>query len=193
MTKVTLKDGATITITESDNPTDPREYDNLAVFCCFHRRYTLGDSRPTQLARGIDASTPGELRDLLAEPEKNGIVLVMPLYMYEHSGIDVKTEGSPARYWQHAGWDSGLLGVAVVTEECLKVMGRDNDLQALRKSVIGEVEEWASYLRGERYDAMITYPDGSTDWFCDLEYEDLIKYALENWGYTEADVVSQED
>ncbi len=73
---------------ESD-PQNPRtEWDNLGTMVCFHRNYSLGDK--TDL-KSDDFDDWEELESYLKKEE--GALMVIPLYMYDHSGITINTKG----------------------------------------------------------------------------------------------------
>lgn len=76
--------------------------------------------------------------------------IVMPLYMYDHSGITIST--SPFS----CPWDSGQVGWVFVSKEKARVeYGVKRISQKLREKVVGvilaEVETYDQYLRGEVY------------------------------------------
>jgi hypothetical protein len=110
----------------------PREWDNLGTMICFHRRYSLGDSH--------NFSAPDEVN--LKE-----YAVVIPLYLYDHSGITMATRPFSCQ------WDSGQVGWIVVTaEEIRKNFGvkriTKKILEHTKEILISEVEVYDHYLTG---------------------------------------------
>jgi hypothetical protein len=138
-----VRNGLRVSIFYDPDAESPRTTcDNLSTMVCKHRRYNLGDK---------DAEDPPE--DALA---------VLPLYLYDHSGLSISTGGFSDR------WDSGQVGWAYVTAESAKAMGcvgerwdlneHGNrvlvgtwDRAALEESIRGEVREYDDFLGGRTY------------------------------------------
>lgn len=91
-----------VKVMHDDSAESPRTFDNLGVMACWHRRYNLGDVQPKE--------SPEEW--LKANAPKGSIVL--PLYLYDHSGITMSTSGFSCP------WDSGQVGVIVATPEAIR-------------------------------------------------------------------------
>jgi hypothetical protein len=92
----------TIKVMPDDTAESPREWDNLGVMACWHRRYNLGDVQPKE--------DPAEW---LKENAPEGSV-VLPLYLMDHSGISISTGSFGDR------WDSGQVGWIVATPEKIR-------------------------------------------------------------------------
>lgn len=80
--------------------------------------------------------------------EKN--VVMLPLYLYDHSGITMNTTGFTC------SWDSGQVGIIYATRERIsKEFGAKRLTKKLKEKVakilIGEVEVYDQYLRGDVY------------------------------------------
>jgi hypothetical protein len=161
------KNGYEAVIQHDEDSMDPRQdYDHLGTMVCFHRRYCLGDVYDMDIeeAKRLEAS-------------KDNIVL--PLYLYDHSGLALSTEPFSCP------WDSGKLGFIYVTKEAVrKEYGKGRITPNLRKIVEralkAEVETYGKYLSGETYGVYIT-KDGE-------EVEST-------WGiigYEEAEEIAQE-
>jgi hypothetical protein len=93
-----------------DHPENPREWDNLGTMVCSHRRYDLGDEQ----AKNTELYSSWEewLENEVLEP--NGgedEVVVLPLYLYDHSGITMNTSGFSCP------WDSGQVGWIYCTKK----------------------------------------------------------------------------
>jgi len=134
-----------------DDPQSPRDNDNLATMVCKHRRYRLGDK---------DAEDPPE--DALA---------VLPLYLYDHSGLSISTGGFSDR------WDSGQVGWAYVTSDSAKTMGcvgkrwgagpdgervvvGEWDREAFEEAIRAEVSEYDDFLAGRVYGYVVETREG---------------------------------
>ena len=74
------------------NPSNPRtEFDHVGHMLCYHPRYCLGDD----LECRPEVGTWESLKELLKS--EHGAVAVLPLYLYDHSGLAMSTSPSPAR------------------------------------------------------------------------------------------------
>jgi len=105
--------GYDIEIMPDDSAESPRENDNLGVMTCGHRRYNLGD-KAHAVKFGEFESWDALKKHLIAE----GAVIVLPLYLYDHSGLRIKV-GSFAGLLPegHAEFDSGMVGFVYATRE----------------------------------------------------------------------------
>jgi hypothetical protein len=156
----TLKhNGYKITIEQDYDPQNPRDGDNLFIMACFHKRYDLGDEN-----HGIDHQdfdSWDEMEDYIRR--RQGAVLIKPLFMYDHSMLDIATEVKP--YWWHYRWDGGQVGFIYTTHKRVKeFLGWKRVTRArlakLYSYLEGEVDEYARYLRGEVYGFMVEDPSG---------------------------------
>lgn len=182
--------GLTINVAYDSNPGSPREDDNLGTMLCMHRRYTLGDENALdtlrEAVRDSSAYRPGwedtfDFDDggALAHLAENrcGFV-VLPIYMYDHSGITINTTGFSCP------WDSGQLGIIFVSADDIRAEYSVKRIsKQLRERVTGylraEVATYDQFLRGEVW-----------GWFIE-DSEEL--YIDSCWGYydlksVEADV-----
>lgn len=137
--------GYTIKIKYEEDPADPRGDDNIGRMICFHSRYRLGDDHDY---RHNDYNGWSELRAQLIKDFRNDVIL--PLYLYDHSGITMNTTGFSC------GWDSGQVGFIIVDRNWLydcrgvkKITKKEREL--LLKQLKGEVETYDSYLTGDAY------------------------------------------
>jgi hypothetical protein len=78
----------TITIHPDSCDDSPRSWDNLAEFHCCHRKYSLGD-------KNFNYSTGSDCVQAAQNAQKNGDI-VLPLYLYDHSGIDLPPKTVPS-------------------------------------------------------------------------------------------------
>jgi hypothetical protein len=142
-----------IEISYCDCADSPRDWDNFGTMVCFHNRYDLGDK--TNFSTDMFDSW-AELERLLIEEENAHTVL--PIYMYDHSGITISSSPFGCR------WDSGQVGFIYVTRD--KVI----DEKITDASVIDflrcEIETYDKYLRGEVYQYRVNRIDT-----CNLNHE----------------------
>jgi hypothetical protein len=143
---LTYKDW-TIELHNEDDAESPREWDNLGTMACFHNRYNLGDKHDFADAEGLTEA-------MQKLTKKGGIVL--PLYLYDHSGITMATKPFGDR------WDSGQVGYIYVTQDRIMNEYGATDQAAYNKArhlLEGEVNDYDKYLRGEVYYVVVTSPD----------------------------------
>lgn len=160
--------GRTVTIYLDPEPFSPREEDNLATLACWHRRAHLGDKQ----IEGMSAA------DMKAKAlfEGDPILAMLPLYIYDHSGITMRTgtNGNPFS----CTWDSGQVGWGYITKSSAEKMGCTGqhwrhepgetaaiadgvwDVARWEEAITGEVKAYDSYLTGDCYGFKITGIDG---------------------------------
>jgi hypothetical protein len=137
------RNGLTVSIEQDMDPESPREWDNFGTMICSHSRYTLGDEQ----FNPDDFDGWDDLKKYLKK-ERNAEI-ILPLYLYDHSGITMYTTGD-TRYRQHEAWDSGQVGFIYATKE--KVDDEfDGDKEKAKQCLIGEVKTYDQYLTGEVY------------------------------------------
>lgn len=124
------------------DPVNPREWDNFGTMVCFHGRYTLGDKHGLE---SPDYSSWSEVRDYI-EAEL-GAMVILPLYLYDHSGISMSV-GSPRAH--HASWDSGQVGFIYCTDGDMVANGI-KDIDQAEALLRGEVEAYNRFLTGQVY------------------------------------------
>ena len=140
---------------------NPRTGDNLGTMVCWHDRHDLGDKHvysdpqafleilATEFGMREERAINSSAADLLAYIQRRG-VLILPLYLYDHSGITMRTTPFSCR------WDSGQVGwiyvtPAVIRKEysCKRITAKARDL--VEKVLLGEVQVYDQYLRGDVY------------------------------------------
>jgi hypothetical protein len=102
-----------------------------------------------------------EVLELAAEVTADGGV-VLPLYLYDHSGITMNTTGF------NCIWDSGQVGfIMMPREKIYKEYGWKRITKQRRKKIEdylrGEVETYDQYLTGEVFIISIIDPDGEVE------------------------------
>lgn len=130
-------------ISHEEYPLNPRsEWDNLGTMVCFHRRYDLGDKHSYHHE---DYSGWDEMRKAL---EKEFDAVLLPLYLYDHSGITISTSSFSCRR------DSGQVGfIGISKAKAREEYGWKNlsakRIQKLTLYLEGEVETYDQYLTGD--------------------------------------------
>jgi len=124
-----------------ENADDPRSwYDHIGKMVCMHKRYRLGDK---QLSPD-DFDCWEQVGNYLMEECDAKVIL--PLYLYDHSGITMSTGSFSDR------WDSGQVGFIYVDREtCVREFGEKFSVADIEKELKEEVEEYDYYLTGQVY------------------------------------------
>ena len=116
-------DGVTVRIVQDEEPTNPRkEYDNFGHMRCWHRRYSLGDNNTMSVEEG---------KELAEQVEKQGGI-VLSLYLYDHSGITMRT--SPFS----CPWDSGQVGFIYCDKDDIR---KNWGVKRVTKKLLKQAEE----------------------------------------------------
>jgi len=123
-------------VVQDTNPYSPREDDNLGTMVCFHKRYELGDKTDY---RSEDYDSWDELKEGIIKNE--GEVVILPLYLYDHSGITIST--SPFG----CNWDSGRIGFIFMSKH--KIKKEEIDETKVEQYLIDEVKVYDQYLTGD--------------------------------------------
>ena len=131
--------GITVEIVQDTDPINPREDAIgccLGTMVCWHRRYRLGEKHGYEMPSDFEAEW------------NNDNAVILPLYLYDHSGITMRT--SPFS----CPWDSGQVGVIYVShEKIIKEYGALNEdtLKKATDCLVAEVEVYDQYLTGDVY------------------------------------------
>lgn len=152
-----------ITIHYDTDTESPRDWDNLGTMTCSHSRYNLGDEHSFDdphsfLADLCNKDTDREISSerLYAEAEMHAVIL--PLFLYDHSGITMNTTGF------HCPWDSGQVGFIHVTLNDIlkeyKVQRVSRKLRArIAEQLKSEVATYDDYLTGNVYGFVVSKND----------------------------------
>lgn len=153
--------GYRIEIHYDSSPENPRRDiltdSNLGTMVCFHGRYDLGDNHNCSIE---------EARRFIAKPPKD-VVVILPLYLYDHSGITIATTPFSCP------WDSGQVGFIYASRSRVQeIYGNPKGsnkpfrlTKELRKRVedalLEEVKTYDQYLSGNvfGYEISDTSPD----------------------------------
>ncbi len=183
-------------------PESPRDWENPGTMICWHQRYNLGDkhkfTNPTAFKRDLAAEADPHVELAIDYWENgNGYVrlrpdwkaidervndliekvldkhyIMLPVYLYDHSGIAIST--SPFS----CPWDSGQVGFIYVSyADIRKEYSCKKVTKAIRRKVIetleAEAKTYDSYLRGEVYGFQVLDEDGDAIDSCYGFYGDL--------------------
>lgn len=132
----------TLLIYREQDPIDPRTYDTNGIMVCSHKRYDLGDESFNSDYYDGWSDYKKHLK------EEKDVYVILPLYLYDHSGITIST--TPFR----SSWDSGQVGFIYTTKERLKRLGHDVDdldKEKVKEWLASEVETYDDFLTGEIY------------------------------------------
>lgn len=150
--------GLIVQIVPDEDPTSPREFDNLSVIYGSHHHYTIGDGEPpADEARVLER---GGIRLLYRWLRRwKGVLAFTKLGMYDHSGVSyypVPIGSNGHHMFDEAGWDSGVVGYAYVTKERADYMGSPYD--SLDRQLASEIEEYSDWASGNVWAFTITKP-----------------------------------
>jgi len=177
-----------IRIYPDDSHESPREWDNDSTMVCFHSHYDLGDKN-----HGYDLDDYNSWDELKKAIIKNNPgCIILPLYLYDDSGITMNTTGFSRR------WDSGQVGFIYITRQDilhsygngyldeselkrLNIKKYKNVTPQLRKQaldgLIRDVKTYDQYLTGDVYRFNIySFPSPSL-----LEEMDIDPEAFTEW------------
>lgn len=142
--------GYKITIFQDSYYESPRDWDNLGTMVCWHRRYDLGDKH--------SFSEPSDF----LEWKKRHDVIVLPLYLYDHSGITISTGPFSCP------WDSGQVGyIYVEKDKVRKEWGwkhiTKKRQERIEQALKQEVSTYDDYLTGNVYGYTVSRGDEELD------------------------------
>lgn len=106
-------------------------------------------------AFGHESADYETLRDLADDPNN----IVLPVYMYDHSGITINTTGFSCP------WDSGQVGIIYCTKQkAVHEFGKKVCTKKVREAAIrcmvGEIKTVDQYLTGQVYGFRVYNPEG---------------------------------
>jgi len=163
---IELKNDHVLHIVHDNDPDSPRSWDNLGKMICAHTRYNLGDIQAdsklnclqqiaddlgiTEIIEDLEMyeeiyNDQEQLQDWINSRED---FVMLPLYLYDHSGITMSTSSFSCR------WDSGQVGyIYCPTNTILKEYGNTNlsTLTKVEDILEDEVKTYDQYLTGDVY------------------------------------------
>jgi hypothetical protein len=151
---------------EFQESSNPRDWSNVSTMLVNYRGYTLGDGENEDEDGAFYIERDDE--SVLVDPATyyrtvRGARVVMPLFVYEHSGITIRV-GAPIRdaatrddvrstgrfVGDDAGWDTSFVGFVFDTPERVnECIGEDATNEQIEAALRSEVEVYASYLEGD--------------------------------------------
>lgn len=175
-----------IEIKPDPSPDNPRDWDNLGVMVCFHRRYHIGDNHgyanPTQLTRLFET----------------GDYYYLPIYAYEHGGITISTRLEP--HWPDKQWDCGQLGYIYTSKAKVRQEWKVQRIsKKLRQQVMEilktEVKIQDAYMNGRVYGYIVRDPigeeiDSSWGFYDETDALNEAK-AIVDWSYKEQEEIQR--
>jgi len=160
-----LESGKILEIHVDESSESPRQWDNLGTIWCSHKKYNFKDDHAPKI--DVDDYDGWEhIKKYLIRKEDAGIIL--PIYVYDHSDIDLSTEPFGDK------WDSGQIGFIYCTKTKIKSEFHIKKItKKLKERVIeclkGEIETYSQYVRGEVYGFKLIQIDMSTQERIELE------------------------
>jgi hypothetical protein len=142
-------------IFQDEDSESPRERDNIGVMFCSHKRYHLGDEQ----IKSANFNGWDEIEEYLVK-ERHAVV-ILPLYLFDHSGITISTSSERFRACDGAGWDWGRVGFIYATAEKVKKEYGDKPdaVERATKYLEGEVKTYDDFLTGNVYGVSVTKAD----------------------------------
>lgn len=135
----------TFEVHQDTSSESPRDWDNLGTMICCHGRYTFGDEQ----FDADDFDDWNDLRKHLIENREAKVIL--PLYVYDHSGLSMYTDGDKG-YRQHEAWDSGQVGFIYATEKDIEqnfLTVADGIEERAEEVLKSEIETYSQYIEGD--------------------------------------------
>lgn len=142
MREYNLPNNRILKISQDTHGFNPREDDNIGTIVSWHSRYSLGE---VQINKNDYSSAEEAI-----QKNSNKDDIVIPLYIYDHSGITIRTNPFSCP------WDSGQFGFIKISKEKIR---KEYDVKRVSQKLIkrisqylvNEVATYDKYLRGENY------------------------------------------
>lgn len=145
-----FQDGRKLELYYDEAPMNPREWDNIGTMAFFHKNYDIGDKD-----HGLDTADFGGWEEMAKWiVEKMDGAIVLPVRMYDHSGIGFAMGTDAMRYPFNCKWDSMMVGFMYVTKaKLIEEFGDDSDESKAKatKCMQGELEVYNQYHDGDVY------------------------------------------
>ena len=176
-----LKSGFKVEVVNDSDPENPvKNWDMVGTMVLIDRcRYNFGH----------ESASYEELEEIADDPNN----IVLPVYMYDHSGITIRT--SPFS----CPWDSGQVGVMYCTKQkAVKEFGKKIVTQKVReaaiKCMVAEVESIDDYLTGNVYGFRVYDPEGEeidSCWGFFGDSKDCLESGLDSARYHERQLMEE--
>ncbi len=171
-------DGRKLELHYDQTPMNPRDYDNMGTMAFFHDRYDIGDED-----HGIDHTEFGGWEEMAKWiVEKMDGAIVLPVRMYDHSGIGFAMGMESLRYPFQCPWDSGQVGFVFVTKaKLVEEYGDDSEesREKAMKCLEAELEIYNQYHAGDVYGFILRAKPCE---HCDDETGDVLDSCWGFWG-----------
>ena len=140
-------------IERDDQAENPRaEWDCFGHFVCWNRSHNIGDE-------DVSAEYRMSKEDFIAELKRDR-ALIIPVYLFDHSGITVSTSAEQFQAADLHGWDWGQSGfIYCLPEEGRKEFGRYWKTKA-RNLMESEIKTLDQYCTGDVWGYTIEDEDG---------------------------------
>lgn len=155
---------------DEDGPNPRKEWDNVASFWFWHRRYNMGDKDTPRYC----PDNYKMLLEMIGEP----VAYITPVMMYDHGGTTIWA-GNRYPACDTAGWDSGQIGWAFVTMSKARKEMPNTSTRKLKKwaeeITLAEIKCYDDYMTGQVYGYVIEDEDLGIDDSCwgfvgDIQY-----------------------
>lgn len=138
-----------IEICQDEDPENPREWDNLSVLHCWHKRMKIGDENYYL----YNEEDKRRIKQVISKAKRNRDI-IYNLYIYQHTGISLSL--SNEHYPYNDRWDAGQVGYVIVDrKKALEEYSQKRMSKKLRdkidKIVEGEIETYNQYFGGDVY------------------------------------------
>ena len=156
-----LKPSFTVKVRRDEWLLNPREeWDNVGVMFCRHNRYTLGDKGAEDPYEEVPENelAEGTPNDGETYRVRGDIALILPIYIYDHSGLTVSHAPFSCQ------WDSGQIGWHYITDAAAAENWPDTcDKETLLKCLSAELKVYDQYLQGDVWGFVIEDEDEDED------------------------------
>jgi hypothetical protein len=133
-----------LVIEQDNDPMNPRtDWDNITTMICLGKYSYLGDKHDY---KSSDFDSWEGLKEQIESDNK--VLLIKPLYVYDHSGITISTSPFSCQ------WDTSRVGWVFITEKQLNLMcGKEfkRDEETLNCITNSEVKNYDEFLTGNVY------------------------------------------
>jgi len=173
-----------IIIENDECPVNPRDEYNLSSMVCFHGGYSLGDDH------NYNSDDFQSFENIERQLYKDfDIAIIKPLYMYDHSGLVIRTSPFSCRF------DSGQIGFVFLSKQAVRnnfnIKRVTKEYLNLADDIIeNEVDTYNYYIQGECYRFSIFEPSAKEMIDCcsgfigsDHNKSGLMDYAKESIEY----------
>ena len=143
--------GLIVKIFHDEDCESPRIWENSTTMVCFHKNYDLGDKHDYN-----EPTTSWEqVKNEIIKRNKGGVI-ILPIYLYDHSGITISTKPFQCKF------DSGQIGfIFIAKKDARKIYGPlgKKQISQAYKLLEADVEIYDMYIRGEYYRFEVTDND----------------------------------